>query len=139
MIPSIPGRDEGCLADDTLAWLSNVLACTPDRTPILVAFHHPPVVLHNPFIDGIGQYGAERLAAILADHPQVVAVLCGHAHTPAASTFADRPLLIAPGVVSTLRLPWETDIDVDEQMPPALAFHVLDDGGRLTTHYRLIP
>jgi len=75
----------------------------------------------------------------LADHPQVVPVLCGHAHTPAASTFAGRPLLVAPGVVSTLRLPWETANDIDEQMPPALAFHVLDDDGRLTTHYRLTP
>jgi len=106
---------------------------------VLVAFHHPPVALHSPFIDGIGQHGPERLAALLADHPQVVAVLCGHAHTPAASTFAGRPLLVAPGVVSTLRLPWETANDIDEQMPPALAFHVLDDDGRLTTHYRLTP
>jgi len=38
-----------------------------------------------------------------------------------------------------LRLPWETANDIDEQMPPALAFHVLDDDGRLTTHYRLTP
>ena len=136
---SIPGRDDGDLADDTLAWLAEVLATTPARTPVLVAFHHPPVALHSPFIDGIGQHGPERLAALLADHPQVAAVLCGHAHTPAASTFAGRPLLVAPGVVSTLRLPWETANDIDEQMPPAFAFHVLDDDGRLTTHYRLTP
>lgn len=54
-------------------------------------------------------------------------------------TFAGRLLLVAPGVASTLRLPWETDIDLDLQMPPALAFHVLDDEWRLTTHYRLAP
>ncbi len=124
---SIPGRDDGYLADETLQWLADVLrqpsGATP--TPVLVAFHHPPVLLGSPFIDGIRQRGADRLAALLADHPQVVALLCGHAHTAAASTFAGRPLLVAPGVASTLRLPWETDIDLDEHMPPALAFHVL--------------
>ena len=35
--------------------------------------------------------------ALLAAHPQVVAVLTGHFHTAAASTFAGRPLLVAPG------------------------------------------
>ena len=58
---------------------------------------------------------------------------------PAASTFAGLPLLVAPGVVSTLRLPWEGRGDIDEDLPPAVAFHVLDDHGRLTTHYRLVP
>jgi 3',5'-cyclic-AMP phosphodiesterase len=76
---------------------------------------------------------------VLDRHPRVVAVLCGHAHTAAASTFAGRPLLVAPGVVSTLRLPWENADTMDRTMPPALAFHILDEAGRLTTHYRMLP
>lgn len=136
---SIPGRPEGHLSDDTLHWLAGVLADTDEDVPVLVAFHHPPVLLHSPVIDRIRQQGTQRLAALLTDFPQVVGLLCGHAHTPAVSTFAGRLLLVAPGVASTLRLPWETDIDLDLQMPPALAFHVLDDEWRLTTHYRLAP
>jgi 3',5'-cyclic AMP phosphodiesterase CpdA len=135
---SVPGRDDGYLADDTLRWLDAVLAETPATTPVLVALHHPPVLLHSPFIDGIRQYGAERLEALLERHEHVVAVLCGHAHTPAVSSFAGRPLVVAPAVASTLRLPWENDLDLDYEMPPALAFHVLDESGRLTTHYRLV-
>jgi 3',5'-cyclic AMP phosphodiesterase CpdA len=134
----VPGRDAGHLSDGTLDWLANVLTATPASTPVLVAMHHPPVLLHSPLIDEIRQYEGERLAALLERYPQVVAVLCGHAHTPAATTFAGRPLLVAPAVATTLRLPQETDIDLDEQMPPALAFHILDDSGRLTTHYRLV-
>lgn len=46
-------------------------------------------------------------------------------------------------VVSTLRLPWEHHAHPEDYVhldqPPALAFHVLDDEGRLTTHYRGIP
>jgi hypothetical protein len=43
-------------------------------------------------------------------------------------------------VVSTLRLPWEADTDfvLPPDLAPAPAFHVLDDEGRLTTHYRTV-
>lgn len=136
---SIPGRDEGFLDDETLAWLGGVLATTDADTPVFVCFHHPPVRLHSPFLDEIRQQGEGRLAVLLARYPQVVAVLCGHAHTAAASTFAGRPLLVAPGVVSTLKLPWEHGDVLDYDLPPAIAFHVLDEGRRLTTHYRVIP
>lgn len=135
----VPGSDAGRLSHETLDWLGGVLAATPASTPVLVAMHHPPVLLHNPLIDEIRQHETDRLAALIDRHQQVVAVLCGHAHTPAATTFAGRPLLVAPAVATTLRLPEETVIDLDEQMPPALAFHILDDAGRLTTHYRLVP
>ncbi|MEU6037716.1 hypothetical protein ABZ801_20125 [Actinomadura sp. NPDC047616] len=135
---TVPGRDDGRLADETLAWLDAALA-EDAGTPAFVCFHHPPVRLGSPYVDGIRQFGERRLAAVLARHPQVVAVLCGHAHTPASTVFAGRPLLVAPGVVSTLVLPWEHgDSVVDHQAPPAVAFHLFD-GQRLTTHYRVVP
>jgi len=135
---SIPGRDDGYLDDVTVDFLAAALDDTPADRTVLVGFHHPPVVLHVPFIDGIRQRGEQRLAAVLDAHPNVAAVLCGHAHTPAASTFAGRPLLVAPGVVSTLGLPWETEEIVDESRPPAIAYHVIDPDRRVTTHYRLV-
>ncbi|MEU3721752.1 metallophosphoesterase [Streptomyces sp. NPDC031705] len=139
---SVPGEDQGYLADSTLAWLDGVLAGTPRDVPVLVAFHHPPVELHTPYVDGIRQFGEERLEALALRHPHLRAFLCGHAHTAAATTFAGRPLLVAPGVVSTLRLPWEAQADpahhVHLDEPPAVAFHVLGEDGRLTTHYRVV-
>ncbi|MET9520010.1 metallophosphoesterase [Streptomyces sp. NPDC002994] len=139
---SVPGKGEGFIEDETLEWLDGVLVRTPVEVPVLVGFHHPPVPLHTPYVDGIRQFGEERLAALAGRHPHLAAFLCGHAHTPAATTFAGRPLLVAPGVVSTLRLPWEHLADpeghVHLDQPPALAFHVLDDEGRLTTHYRYV-
>ncbi|MFG1927609.1 metallophosphoesterase [Cryptosporangium sp. NPDC048952] len=135
---SIPGRPDGLLADETLAWIRTTLTTLPHDVPAFVCFHHPPVVLHQPLIDEIRLAGEQRLASVLGDFPQVVAVLTGHAHTAAVSTFAGRPLLVAPGVVSTLLLPWESEQFVDLDAPPALAFHVLDEDHRLTTHYRAI-
>lgn len=136
---TIPGEHPGYLADETLAWMEAELERFAADRPVFICFHHPPVDLYVPFIDGIRQTGEDRLAALIERHPRIVAVLCGHAHTAAATTFAGRPLLVAPGVVSTVLLPWEEDSDlVDLAAPPGIAFHVLDDERRLTTHYRTV-
>lgn len=133
---SIPRENPGRLDDETLAWLDAELA--RDDGPAFVCFHHPPVTLGVPFIDDIRLQNPDRLARLIERHPRVVAVLTGHAHTPAATTFAGRPLLVAPGVASTVRLPWEPGPVLDRDLPPALAFHLLDEEGRLTTHFRVI-
>ncbi|GAA4217764.1 metallophosphoesterase [Actinocatenispora rupis] len=137
---SVPGSDDGHLDDATMAWLRGQLATVPTGTPAFVAFHHPPIALHHPVIDPTRLLPAEPLAALVAEHPQVVAVLTGHFHTAAAGTFAGRPLRIAPGVVSTLRMPWEGEGPLATQaQPPGVAFHVYDESGQLTTHYRVVP
>lgn len=61
---SVPGKDEGFLEDETLEWLDGVLTGTPHEVPVLVAFHHPPVPLHTPYVDAVRQFGEERLAAL---------------------------------------------------------------------------
>ncbi len=137
---SIPGRDDGHLDDETLDWLEGVLDGADQ--PVFVAFHHPPVTLQSPPIDAIRLHETGRLERLLAGRAGVPAVLVGHSHMAAATTFAGWPLLVGGGVVSTLKLPWEgavsfaTGISYDQ--PPMLAFHVLDDDGRLTTHYRVV-
>ena len=89
------------------------------------------------YLNGLAGVDAVLVSGDIADHGEV-AVLCGHAHTAAATTFAGRPCHVAPGVVSTLRLPAEHAGDLDYHLPPAVALHVLD-GDRLTTHYRVVP
>ncbi|WP_329118941.1 phosphodiesterase [Streptomyces sp. NBC_01465] len=137
---SIPGEDPGLLDDETLDWLTRTLDDLGD-TPALPVFHHPPTTLHHPYIDSIGLTNADRLAEVLAGRPNIPAVLTGHAHTPAAATFAGRPLLVAPGVTSTIRLPWEPgDHFASRTAPPGIAFHVLGEDGSdtITTHFRTV-
>ncbi|MCW8218027.1 MULTISPECIES: metallophosphoesterase [Streptomyces] len=135
---TVPGRDEGRLDDATLAWIDATLTGLPRDTRALIAFHQPPVAVHHPLPDSAMLEQPEGLAALLEAHPRVVAVLTGHAHTAASSTFAGRPLVVAPAVTWTLRMPWEGDAPADRDQPPGIAFHVLDDTGRLTTHYRVV-
>ena len=139
---SIPGRSEGELTRDTLDWLQQVLADTPSDANIIVAFHHPPVALQSPIIDPIRLGDADALAAIIAAEPRVIAILCGHAHTAAVTTFAGVPVIVAPSVASVLGPVWEGngashDPVVDYGANPALAFHVIDDA-RITTHFRSV-
>jgi 3',5'-cyclic AMP phosphodiesterase CpdA len=131
----VPGQDGGYLADETLDWLDAVLSDDPGA-PALVCLHHYPVPLYTEAADTIRLAGEDRLAAVITRHPQVVADLCGHAHTAAATTFAGRPLLVAPGVLSTGVTPWDVSATADYAAPPAVAYHIIGDDGRLTTHYR---
>ncbi|WP_435882953.1 hypothetical protein [Streptomyces flaveolus] len=100
---TIPGRAEGRLDAETLDRVDTRLAGLPRDTPALIAFPQPPVELRHP-LPGAGMLETpERPAALLDAHPQIVAVLTGHAHTAAASVFAARPLIVGPAVTWTLR------------------------------------
>ncbi|GGV72399.1 metallophosphoesterase [Streptomyces griseoloalbus] len=135
---SIPGHDDGELDTETCAWIESTLDGLDGGLPVLLAFHHPPVPLHLPLPDSYPLRAPERLAALLARRPEVAGLITGHAHTPAATTFAGRPVLVGPGVTWTLRLPWEGGQVADRDAPVGLAFHVLDDEGRLTSHFRVV-
>ncbi len=137
---SVPGRGHGYLDDATLAWLDQALAGAPRDKPAFVCFHHPPVPLHGQYVDPIRQFGEERLAEVVGRHAHVAGLLCGHSHTPAVTTFAGLPLVAAPGVVSTLKMPWEGEESgpIDYDLPPMIAYHVYDDERRLTTHFRVV-
>lgn len=133
---SIAHHNEGYLGDQAIAWLDEVLAERPD-VPAFVGMHHPPIKLGVPGIDGIMLQEPSRLALLMDRHPNVAAVLVGHAHTAVSSVFHGRPLVIAPGVISTGLTPSESQerVLLTYDLPPAYALHVFD-GERLVTHFR---
>ncbi len=133
---SIPGRNEGRLDTETLAWIDTTLDGLGD-VPAYLAFHHSPVKLYHPLHDSMYLLEPDSLAAVIETHPNIAAIFVGHAHTAAASTFAGRPLLVAPGVINTLLMPWESDAVTSLTQPPGIAFHVID-GQTLVTHYRVV-
>jgi 3',5'-cyclic-AMP phosphodiesterase len=129
----VPGHDHGFLDDESVGWILDHLR---DQTPTLIALHHPPVLMHHPVIDGMLLHEPDRLAALVEAHPQVIAVLTGHAHTACASSFAGRPIIVAPAVTFAVRLPWEDGSFANWDQPPGVAFHVIE-GTQITTHFRV--
>ncbi|MBF6187058.1 MULTISPECIES: metallophosphoesterase [Nocardia] len=139
---TIPGEPGGRIEEDTYRWLREVLADAPATGPIVLAMHHPPARLHSPIVDDIALAEPDRLADVVAADPRIRAVLTGHAHSAAATTFAGRPLLIAPSTASVLGGAWEVELPhrvMDYAPDPAVALHVFDESGSMTTHFRTVP
>jgi 3',5'-cyclic-AMP phosphodiesterase len=129
--------DHGELSQDQVAWLDEQLAS--DDRPAFVSLHHPPVDIGLGLMAPILLWEPEPLELVIMKHPHVIATLVGHAHTACATTFAGRPLLIGGGCASTIPLDREPYPVIWEAGPPTLAFHLLHDDGRLTTHWRALP
>lgn len=123
-----PGRVEGRLCAERLAWLDTRLAEAPAR-PTLVALHHPPCPTGIPHMDAINLVEPEGFAAVIRRHPQVRRIVSGHVHRPIESRFAGVPCSVAPATAPQLML----DLRIDSQSnnraePPGYAFHLFQDG-----------
>jgi 3',5'-cyclic AMP phosphodiesterase CpdA len=91
-----PGRVEGLLGADQLAWLDEQLAGSGER-PSIVVLHHPSVPRGIPRADDSLLADREALARVVARH-RVAAVLCGHSHVTTASLWAGTVHAAAPAV-----------------------------------------
>ncbi|MFI1914879.1 metallophosphoesterase [Nocardia sp. NPDC020380] len=138
---SIPGKPEGLLDDETYAFLTDLLAATPDDDVVLVAMHHPPLPVQSTVVDPIRLTNPERLAQIVAGDDRIAAVLTGHVHSGLMTQFAGKPLIVAPSVSSTIGCEWETaapgHVPIDFAPDPSLVFHSITDG-RLLSAFRPI-
>jgi len=130
---SIPGESPGLLDDETLGWADTTLAEVAPGTPAVLAFHHPPIVIGDQYLDGMRQFGADRLGDLLSRHPRVRALLCGHIHQAVSGRFAGVPVVTAPSVAPGWHLPWATDLVATA---PGFAVHTLSRSGDLTSYFR---
>lgn len=100
---SVPGAAHGAVTGDQCAWLDETLAAAPDR-PAILFLHHPPFTTGLDFMDAIGLLEPAALEAVVARHPRVRLVTCGHVHRPMTTLWAGRPAMIAPAPTHAARL-----------------------------------
>jgi 3',5'-cyclic-AMP phosphodiesterase len=127
-----PGEDAGELDDARLQWLDGTL----DGRPAVVAMHHAPLALGIPPWDEIGIPPEQRaaLAAVLARHPRVEAVVAGHIHRAITGELGGSVVLSAPSTYVQGRLDFDAEkILVDSDEPAAFTLHAFVDG-RLVSH-----
>jgi 3',5'-cyclic AMP phosphodiesterase CpdA len=91
----VPGETHGLLTEAHAEWLDSTLAAKPDK-PTIVALHHPPFLTHDMLFDNIGLLNADLFASVIARHPQVIRIVCGHHHRAAVGQVAHAPVIIAP-------------------------------------------
>lgn len=101
---TVPGASHGALCTRRLAWLAAALA-RDATTPVLLALHHPPFQTHLPGMDRIAlREGAPELAALVAQHPQVQRIVCGHLHRSVQRVWAGTLVQSAPSTAHQIAL-----------------------------------
>ncbi|PZO03339.1 MAG: phosphodiesterase [Hyphomicrobiales bacterium] len=130
----LPGKSAGALCATRLAFLEKALS-EADGKPVAIFMHHPPFDCGIAHMDAIRlMEGADGFAAIIARHPNVERILCGHHHRPIVTRFAGTIAQIAPSVTHQVTLDLAETSDATFHMePPAYLLHsFLEDAGFVT-------
>jgi Icc protein len=134
----VPGTPGGAMCAERLAWLDARLAEQPDR-PTLLFMHHPPFVTGLAAMDDMGLDGKAAFAEVVARHPQVERIVCGHVHRPMTRRFAGTVAFTCPSTAHQLSLDLAPSRRLGLVMErPSVALHLWIDGG-LVTHLSPIP
>jgi 3',5'-cyclic AMP phosphodiesterase CpdA len=129
----VPGSHHGTLCAERLGWLDKILAAQPQR-PTIVLMHHPPFQTGISYMDNYGFENSAALAEIVACHPQVERILCGHLHRAIDRRFAGTVAGTAPSTAHQIRLNLAPDPRISFIFePPGYQLHLWRDGG-LVTH-----
>lgn len=131
----VPGHGHGTLCAERLGWLALQLdACRHE--PVVVAMHHPPFRTLIGHMDQIGLLeGADALEALIARHPNVERVICGHLHRAIDVRFGGSIASTAPAPAHQVCLDLAPDAPSQWVLePPAFRVHAWEGSGPLVTH-----
>lgn len=134
-----PGRDGGFLDDARLEWLEARLAQAP-HAPTMLFMHHPPFATGLEAMDRMGCVGAQRLARILRQNPQVERLCCGHIHRPVLTRWAGTTACVAPSCAHQITLALRPGASPLTYLlePPAFLLHLWRPDVGLVTHTCLV-
>ncbi|HPG23038.1 MAG TPA: phosphodiesterase [Amaricoccus sp.] len=132
------GESRGVLCAERLDWLAARFS-ESDR-PVLLFLHHQPFATGIPFVDANVCVNGDRLGEIVAGHPRIAGVLCGHVHRAVQRAWAGTIGMICPGVA------WEVPLDLSPAGRPRLVpqnpgwqLHVWSPEGGLVSHTEYLP
>lgn len=138
-----PGLHGGGLDPARLAWLDRTLARRPDA-PTLVFMHHPPFASGMASMDLSPFRMRRELAQLLARHPQVQRLACGHLHRAVFRRFGGvlATSCPSPSLQLTLDLRDESPNCFDLE-PAGLLLHQAHDpwgdGLEILSHAAVVP
>ncbi|WP_299133186.1 phosphodiesterase [uncultured Amaricoccus sp.] len=133
----LEGEAGGVLDEGRLAWLRRRLDEAPDR-PTLIFMHHPPFRTGIDFMDIWGLAHPERLAAIVARHPAILRISCGHVHRAVETTWNGITAGVCPAVA------WQVPLCAPDARPrptpqaPAFQLHRWTKATGLVTHTEVL-
>lgn len=130
----VPGHSHGTLDATRLDWLERQLAACRGE-PVVIAMHHPPFRTLIGHMDAIGlREGATELEALVARHPNIERVICGHLHRAIDVRFGGTIASTSPAPGHQVALDLDPDAPSAWMLePPGFRVHAWD-GTRLVTH-----
>ncbi len=131
----VKGVPHGELSDSQLAILEQALAAHPQRHA-LVLLHHHPLPAGSTWLDQHQLHNADAFWAVLARHPQVKAVLCGHIHQELDCLYQGVRVMATPSTCIQFQ-PDSHDFALDNNNPGWRILELLADGQIDTQVYRL--
>jgi len=135
-----PGQSGGTLCAARLAWLAGELDAARAR-PVIVALHHPPFDCGIGHMDAIrlDDAASQALEALIAQHPNVERVICGHVHRPMFVRFGGTIASAVPAPAHQVTLDIRPDAPSSFMLePPAFALHRYDPRGGIVTHHAYV-
>lgn len=132
------GEDGGLMCEERLAWFAARLAEAPER-PTLVFMHHPPIETGQPFIDRLNCRGGEAFGRIVADNPQIQAIVCGHVHRPIHLMWCGTIVITAPSTCYQFPLEMRPEVGIRPLAEPPACWIYLWRKNGLVWHLSYIP
>lgn len=131
----VPLASAGQLCPERLQWLAHELDEHRDR-PVVVAMHHPPFQTLIGHMDTKGLLvGARELEALVAKHPNIERVICGHLHRSIQVRFGGTLAATVPSTAHQICLDLAPDAASNWALePPGFGLYALPTGGRLISH-----
>jgi Icc protein len=134
----IPGESGGRLCPARLDWLADRLDEHPDR-PTVIAMHHPPFLTGLAEMDTINCDNSAALGAIVAEHPQIERIVCGHVHRPMVIRWNGTVVTTAPATAHQVALNLLDGTPTAWIMEPAAChLHYWRADSGLVTHHSYI-
>lgn len=129
----VPGETGGLISGQGLDWLAARLAEAPDRAT-MIAMHHPPFATGIAGMDAANCAGGAALGALVARHPQVERIICGHIHRSISIRWHGTLVTTVPGTAHQVALDLAAEAPVSWiAEPPGCHLHLWRAGG-LVTH-----
>lgn len=119
----LQGQVRGGLSDARLEWLDRTLGARP-AAPTLVMMHHAPFVWDLAHYDAIAMDGIDAFERVVARHPQVERIVCGHVHRSTQIRFGGTLLSTCPSTAHQIALDLRADgVDAFNLEPPGYQLH----------------
>jgi 3',5'-cyclic AMP phosphodiesterase CpdA len=117
-----------------LQWLEYELESSDQ--PTLIAIHHPPMWTGIGFIDMVGREWFENIGEIVAQHPQVFKIICGHGHVDVSGMLGCVPVQMAGAIAHQLIAGRGMDVAPSfDPMPVPPMLHHWKDGEFVSGYY----